>query len=297
MSAETDDLTMRLRAADPACADAAAGRAEAEAAAAPGRAALRSALRRRSGRRRLGAGAGAGGLLAAAAGLAVALGATTAGTVAAKPTTREIVARAADASALDPGSILTFTSDVRVRANGSFTQRRTTWLRLDAKGRTVGVRVLVTAASGAGVVARAENVMRTEHGRTLLESYDPRSDRVETVVGSMTPSLVSQAHRLLLRAQAGDRDVRLLGETRADGRRAYRLLVSNVDEPSSAGEQRELLVDAQTYEPIAMTIHDEGVDVEGRPFRYDFSERIVGQSTLVDSPANREQLRMHGPTG
>lgn len=221
---------------------------------------------------------------------------TTAGTVAAKPTADEIVARAADASELDAGSILTFTSDVRVRANGSFTQRRTTWLRLDAKGRTVGVRVLVTDASGADVAARVENVMRMAHGRSILESYDPRSDSIETAEGSIAPSVLAQAHRLLLRAQAGDRDVRLLGETQADGRRAYRLLVFNVDEPSPERERRELLIDAQTYEPIAMTIHDEGTAVDGRPFRYDFSERIVAQTTLVDSPANREQLRMHGPT-
>jgi len=35
---------------------------------------------------------------------------------------------------------------------------------------------------------------------------------------------------------------------------------------------------------------------EGRPYRYDSRERVVAINVVADTPANRRQLRMHGPT-
>ena len=212
------------------------------------------------------------------------------------PVANEVVARAAAASDLPERSIVAITSDVDV--NATLHERRTTWVRLSGDGRPLGVRSLITAASGGTARPGVEDVTTTgADGHSQLQQFNPTTGKVTTTRdGQQTPPLVFEAHALLVRAQSGDREIRLAGEETVGGRRAYRLIVTGADEPAEHGDRDELLVDADTYAPLELRRHSEGLDVYGKPFVYDYVERIVGRRTLPDTAANREQLRLRGPT-
>ena len=278
---EDDDLMTRLRAADPA-------------AALDPRATLDRGAVMRARRRR--AAARGGAVATVALGVTLALALAPSGGSGGPPVASDVVARAAAASDLPQRSIVAITSDVDV--NGTLHERRTTWVRLSGDGRPLGVRSLITAASGGSARPGVEDVTTTgADGHSLLQQFDPATGKVtSTRDGQQSPPLVFQTHALLVRAQSGDRVVRLAGEETVGGRRAYRLIVTGADEPAEHGDRDELLVDAETYTPLELRKHSEGLDVNGKPFVYDYVERIVGQRTLPDNAANREQLRLHGPT-
>ena len=63
------------------------------------------------------------------------------------------------------------------------------------------------------------------------------------------------------------------------------------------GDRTELVVDTETFRPLLLRIHNEGTDVRGRWFTYDFSEHVRTWTTLPDTPENRLQLELRGPTG
>lgn len=209
-----------------------------------------------------------------------------------------IVAEAARASTPPPGTIVRITSEVEVRSRGRFTQRRTSWVRRDQGGRVLGMRTLVTEAEGEDVVAGVDDVMTIDDGRSSVRSFDPRTERVtETPGAAMVPSVVTEAHALLRRAEAGDGTVRLVGRTSVGGRAAYRLNVTGIEDPARPGDHDELLVDTETYAPLSLRKHSEGIGADGHPFVTDYEERIVAQDTLPDTAEHRRQLELRGPTG
>ena len=57
-----------------------------------------------------------------------------------------------------------------------------------------------------------------------------------------------------------------------------------------AGDRDELLLDAATLAPLVLRKHSEGLDDDGDPFTYDYTERVLEQRTLPDTQANRALL-------
>lgn len=289
MTPETDELMTRLRAADPA--------APLDPAAVPDRAALARARRGRAHGRTLRVGVG-GSALALAGTLLLAIGPSGGGgggLMAVVPSASQVLAKASDAAELPAGSIVVLRSIAERR--GGFRQERTTWVRTAPDGRRLEARFLVTRAEGENVAAGVEEVSTREGGRPVLLAYDPRTRAVtRTLDAWAVPSVVLSAQQLLRRAQRGDRDVTMRATT-FEGRKAWALTITGVEEPALRGDRDELIVDGETYQPLLLTKHSEGLDVYDRPFTYDFSERIVSITTLRDTAESREQLRMHGPTG
>jgi hypothetical protein len=278
---EDDDLLTRLRAADPA-------------AGLDPRHAIDRAAVTRARRRRAAARGGTVAAVALAATLALALAPSGGTRHGGAPLAERIVARAVAASDLPERSIVVIDSDVTVP--GELHENRTTWVQMSGDGRPLAVRSLITSASGAHVAAGAEDVTSTDaDGGSTLQQFDPTTGKVTTTPGGReTPSVVFEARALLVRAQAGDKDVRLVGEETIGGRRAYRLIVTGVQEPAIRGDHDELLVDTETYAPLELRKHSEGTAVDGKPYTYDLSERIVSRRTLPDTAANRALLRLHG---
>lgn len=299
-----DDLLARVHRADPTAGDLHAthtGHAAPAERADAGRAAVTAARARRGARTRLGAGAGIGGLAAVATAVVVALGATTAGPVAAKPRARQIVARAAQATSPEPNTIVMIDSrrDVRWsgggRDGGLFT-RGTGFVLFDEAGRMSDNRRLVTDTSGGErLPAGLDDATSWRGGEPVHQTYDPvaREDSRQERAWSV-PSPVFQTHTLFARAQRGDAQMRLLGQTTVDGRLAWRLLVTGADEEPLDGDRDELLVDAASYEPVELRRHTEHVRA-GVRYTNDSVERIYDYRVLPDTPANRELLKLHGP--
>lgn len=278
----TDDLLDRLRAADPAAHTAPAG---------PDRARVTAARRRRTTRRTVRA-AAAPALAAALAAVALTTGPGGGTSLA----VADVVARAAHAAAVDAPAIVVTRSEVDVVANGAHQlhEAKTTWVRVGADGKPVAVRSLLTDARGDHVRAGAEEAS----GDGTLARRDPETGAVERVRGSMTPSLVFQAGALLDRARDGaDGLVELGEETTYEGRRALRLIVTGVDAPPGQNERKELLLDAESYAPLALTDRSSGTDVEGKPFTYALTEKVVEQRVLPDDATHRKQVELGGPTG
>ena len=269
-----DALIDRLRDADPAR----------EHRPPPPRAAVAAARRRRSSRR-----TAAGVLATAGAALVIALAPLGGGGGA-----PSVLAQAAEAAKLRPGSIVVTTTAVEVRSNvGGMEQRRTTWVRVGPGGRALASRVRneedgkVTAdqhSSGFGADA-------------VLRSLDPETGELTTERGTrQVPGLLYEARAFLARAQ---RDGEVT-DTRFAGRPAYRVVVTGADTQSTsstgtretplAGDRDELLLDAETLAPLVLRKHSEGLDVNGDPFTYDYTERVLEQRTLPDTPANRVLL-------
>jgi hypothetical protein len=288
MTPDRDDLIARLREADPAAA--------LDPRTVPDRAALARARRGRWHGRTLRAGVG-GSVLALAGSALLAVGPTGGGggVAAVVPSVSEVVAQALDASKLPAGSIVVMRSASEVR--GAFRQERTTWVRLGRGGERLGVRQLVTSAEGEDVAAGVEDVATRENGKRVLLSYDPQTRAVSrTENAESVPSIALDAHALLRRAQSGDRIVGVR-RTTFEGRAAWSLSITGVEEPARRGDRDELIVDAATFEPLQLVKHSEGRDVEGRPFAYDFTMRVLSVRRLPDNAANRAQLELHGPTG
>ena len=264
-----DELLDRVRALDPAARD--------HAAPPPARAAIAAARRRRAGRRATG-----GALATVAAALAITLaplgggGATAPGP--------SLLAQAAEAARPAPGTIVVTTTDVRVRSNeGGLDQRRVTWVRVGAGGRAVAARVRNTS-----VGAVTSDSASSGDGRdAVFRELDLKTGAVTATRGTtIVPGLLFQAQTLLERAQRDG----AVTETTLDGRPAYRVSVLGVEEEPLPGDRDELLLDAETLAPLELRKHSEGRDVHGDPFTYDYSERVVAQATLPDTPANRALL-------
>lgn len=293
----TDELMDRIRAADPA--------ARLDAAPPPEREAVTAARRRRSRRSVARVGVG-GGVVALCATIALALAPTGAnlggrpGGHQPLPGVAHVVAEAAQASEQPPGTILRFTSEARW--NGDSRSVRTTWVRRGEDGRLLASRTLVREVEGEKLLAGLDDVSFVENGRQVTRVYAPGRG-VKTWWGARTvPSIVSRAHELLRRGKAGDRDILLVGEETVGGRRGYLLDITESYAEEEGGEplpgdRVDMVVDAETYRPLLMRVHSEGRDMRGKPYTYDFSERILTWITLPDTLENRRQLELHGPTG
>ena len=259
----TDDLMTRLRAADPA--------AGPPAAPPPPRRAVAAARRQRAGRR-----ATAGGAAVVAAALALAL-APFGGGGGPSP----VLASAAEAAQLPPGSIVVTTSAVTFRSSeGAGEQRRTTWVRVGGRGQVLAVR---TRNLRDGKLM-SDEVSRGSGADAVQESRDPRTGAVTVERGTWTvPSALLLDAKAVLDAARPD-DVE---DATFDGRAAHRIVVTGAEEPALAGDRDELIVDAETFAPLLLRKHSEGTAVDGKPFTYDYSERVLEQRTLDDTPANR----------
>ena len=263
----TDDLMTRLRAADPAATLDTTP---------PARAAIAAARRRRASRRATG-----GATATVAAALAIAL-APFGGTDGASP----VIASAAHAAKLPPASIVVTTTDVTVRSStGGMEQRRTTWVRVGGGGqvlasRTRNTRDGETTSDDASTGRGADAVHR---------SLDPATGRITTERGAwMSPSILFEAQALL---RASQRDGAVEPAT-FEGRPVHRIVVTGAEEEPLPGDRDELLVDAETFAPLVLRKHSEGTAVDGKPFTYDYSERVLEQRTLPDTPENRAQLEL-----
>jgi len=173
------------------------------------------------------------------------------------------------------------------------------WVQLSGDGRPLGVRSLITAASGGTSRAGVEDVTRrTADGHSVLEQYDPATGKVKHHAGRAAgPGRRLRGARPA--REGARRRQRRHARRRGDVRRSSRLQADRHRrrEPAEHGDRDELVVDAESYAPLALIKHSEGIAVDGKPFTYDYTERIVGRRTLPDTAANREQLRLHGPTG
>lgn len=290
-----DELMDRLRAADPA-----AGLDPA-----PPERALVTAFRRRLARRRVARVSVGGALVALCATVATAVAPSGGGTVGppgeqSVPGVARVIAQAAQASEQPAGTILRLTSEAEVR--GTLREVRTTWVRIGEDGRRLGMRTLRLEADGEQMPDGLDHTWSVEDGQNVTREYLPGRG-VRTERGAQTiPSIVTRAHELLRRGQTGDRDITLAGEEDVGGRRGYRLIVTRVYAEEEGGDpldgdRTELVVDTETFRPLLLRIHNEGTDVRGRWFTYDFSEHVRTWTTLPDTPENRLQLELRGPTG
>ena len=200
------------------------------------------------------------------------------------PGAPSVIAQAAEAAQLPPGTIVVTTTAVDVRfPGGGIEQRRTTWVRVGLGGRALASRV----RNEEGGEVTADQASSGSGGDAVLRSLDPRTGELTTERGTwQVPGLLFEAEALLRRAQR-DGEV---GETTFEGRAAYRVVVTGADEPPLAGDRAELLLDAETFAPLVLRKHSEGRDVNGDPFTYDYAERVLEQHTLPDTPGNRALL-------
>jgi RNA polymerase sigma-70 factor (ECF subfamily) len=220
-------------------------------------------------------------LLAAVAAVAITLGFALApsGERGGPVTSQVVVERAVAATAPEGGSILEVRSTVDVRSSGTLHQEKTTWVQVDERGKPGIVRSYISKARGETVKAPLDEVSRTG---------DPS--------GYQVPSIVFRAHELLSKAERADGKARLGGTETFEGRKVHRLVVTGVEEEPLPGDRDVLLIDAETYQPVALRKHSEGNDVYGKPFTYDFIERVVDQRKLPDTEENRRLLKLGGPT-
>jgi len=254
----TDDLLARVRAADPAASLDARP---------PRRAAVSAARRRRAARRATG-----GVTAVVATALALALAPLGGG-----PAATPVLAAAAEAAQLPPGTIVLTRSTVAVRTSeGALDQRRTTWVRVGGRGQVLAFRLRNTVD---GKVTSDE----VSVGRTVT-SRDPETGKVTTQHNqwAVPSSLLLDARAVLRGADAGD-----VRPTTFDGRPAHRIVVTGAEDPAIPGDRDELIVDAESFAPLLLRKHSEGTAVDGQPFTYDYSERVLEQRTLDDTPANR----------
>lgn len=212
-----------------------------------------------------------------------------------------MLAQALDATRPASGSIVAYTSSIEVRAvvqgtPTAFTEEISNWVRYGDGGKPVAIRRLMTEAEGAGLVAGSDEAYAEEAGGPVKRVFDPKAGKVVSREGLIGASVLLDARRLLQRAQDGDRLVKMR-QTTLDGRDAWLLTFSGVEEPALRGDRNELVVDASTYEPLLLRKHSEGLDVEGRAFTNDFSERIESIRRLPDNAENRRLLEVRGPVG
>jgi hypothetical protein len=266
----TADLMDRLRAADPA-AD--------QPDALPDRAKLIAARRRRVSRRATG---GAAATIATA--LAIALAPFGGGGTPGAPTS--VLAAAAEAAKLPPGSIVVTTSDVKVRTSeGTMNQRRTTWVQVGGSGKVLASRMRNTQD---GKVT-SDDATRGSGTDAVHQALDPTTGRIRTERGTwQSPGLLFQAQALLRTAQ---RDGTVKPTTFED-RPAHSIVVTGAEEEPLPGDRDELIVDAETFAPLVLRKHSEGIAVDGKPFTYDYTERVIEQETLPDTPEHRAALTL-----
>lgn len=309
---ETDDLMVRLRAADPAAAQAGdrAPRPTDQQQGRLDRDSVTAARRRRQARRHARTGIG-GGLAAFLGALAVGLSGGGGGgpVTAALPGVERVVAQAAQAAHLSDGKILQVTSDVSHvsysdgRLYGVIEQRRTQWMRLDRRGRVIEFRSLITKTNGESPPPTDSASYRADGDWWTDEwaARSPRSPRWKLIrrrSRMVADSMSLRAAQILRRAQAGrGRHVELVGAAEVDGHRAYLLRIDSVDEPPRHRGYKQLYVDAATYAPLKQTQHSWGVsDVDDKPYESFFEERVVERQVLADTEENRERLKVRGPT-
>ncbi|MDW5595827.1 hypothetical protein VSS74_15875 [Conexibacter stalactiti] len=309
---ETDDLMVRLRAADPAAAQAGdrAAQPSDEQQGRRDRDSVTAARRRRQARRHARTGVG-GGLAAFLGALAIGLSGGGGGgpVTAALPGVERVIAQAAHASDLPDGKILQVTSDVSHisysdgRLYGVVEQRRTQWIRLDRRGRVLEFRSRITKTNG-DYPPPIDTASYRADGDWWTDEWaarNPRSPEWELTrrrSRMVADSMSLRAAQILRRAQAGrGRHVALVGEAEVDGRRAYLLRVDSIDQPPHHG-YKQLFVDAATYAPLKQTQHSWGdSDVDGVPYESFFEERILKRQVLADTEENRARLKVRGPTG
>lgn len=273
-----DLLIARLRDADPT-----AGRALP----APNPAAVRRRRARRSSRRLTGAALGAAAAVALAVSLAPSGGSRL----------DRVVERAAAASAPPAGRIVAIESRVdaswtRRDGPGGLWEEKTTWVRFSAGGEVLGVRTLTTDASPGR--PGLENVTERVGGGWRSRQFDPATRKVRTFPRTREiPGVEFQAHQLLAAAKQGDARVRLDGEEMVGGRRAHRLVIvawDGLPPPIEGVEGRhELLIDAETYVPIAERLVE-----TSRSVTYRLTEHVIGHTELSDTAENRKLLTLRG---
>ncbi len=278
MTADTPDpLLARVRAADPL-----------------GERALRTdldrpradAARRRHASRRLRRLGASGCMLALAATLAFALAPSSG------PDGSTILVRAVQASEPPPNSILAVVADESL--NGQ-TVRFHTWVRTSATGRLLDTRLFRTSTSRRFRAMDGED--RVDHlnaqGVRILQAYDPRTKRILTGrnhvdVLALFGQYRIDAHQLLARAHKLGQHVDVGARVARAGRAVYPVRLGSAIGPGHvriAGGR--MLIDAATYKPVEFSTTVQGTT---------YTERVVSEHVLPDTPQNRRFLRMHGPT-
>lgn len=274
-----------------------------------------AAARRRYVRQRIGRMAAATTALACAASGAFAVGLPTgagdggdSGLRAIVPSLAEVAARAKAASRLRARSILWYRSDVEwgmpgLRMTG---QQRTTLLRTDAQGRIIVMRSVNETppehqAEDLPETVDTVSVAGPEGGLRGAEmhTWSSATGRVRSLEGMMQPFVIYRTAGLLRAAER--RAARRGGTLRVvdhEGRRAFSLRVDGVDEKPFPGEERFLLIDAETYAPLMFGIEQRPLarGPMGRPVGpYRYREQVREISELEDTPENQRLLELRGP--
>ena len=298
MTPETDELMRRLRAADPAAA--------LPPAPLPDRAAVERARRGRAHRHLLRGGVAATALaLAASAALALGPRGPLGGNPVA-PTVSEVVAHAIGASTMPAGSIGVVESEKVVRWDGpdgpgGLEEHTRNWLQLRSDGTYGDSRTLRLDAKGESMPPGLDTAVSFDaDGRPTTRTYLPgRGIRVD-VGAEMVPSALSRSQEALRRAQRHDDDVPMREEVR-DGRRVFVLTVTGFDDGLRPlpGDRAELVVDAETYEPVSFSTFTRtrinwGRD-KGEWATHELEERVVSVRWLPDTAENRRFLEVRGP--
>jgi hypothetical protein len=284
----TDPLIDRLRAADPYAAP--------EALPPLDRARIAGLHRRRAARRRLRAGA-AGGALALAAMLAVALGPS------GGPSDTAILVRAVQASELPANSIVRIESVIEDRdlqdPGLDYERRFTTWLRTSARGALLSYRQRITGDTDPRAVIGFEQVGTPIGARSArARSYNPRTGEIASYPRLTLPSTVFavKVHALLSAARAGRGHRVITIRSAGHGHTTIRVLERfGTTSFASTVRQRDFTLDTTTYRPLAFTDYVRN-RYKGRLYSGRLTERIVGERTLPDTPRNRRFLRLGGPT-
>ncbi len=246
----------------------------------------RTARRRRAARRGAAAG-GAASFVALLATLAFALGP-------AGERGSSLIVEAGKAAELPPSSIVVVDSVSAYASPGqTFRLRQTSVLRISATGHVLATRDLVRTA--AGPQADSDEGFRYVSGRPVMTVYDSQSGRLQHHRERIIPTnlFAIRVERLLASARARHTPARVAGTTTVDGRRVDRIELSP---PSPTGLQlhEQLLVDAATHKPVVMREDATGT-LRGKPYFQRYTERVLSQHTLPDTPRNRRLLEVHTP--
>jgi len=224
------------------------------------------------------------------------------------PSLTEVAARAKAASRLQARSILWYRSDVRWGTPGEelVGQRRTTVLRTDERGRVIVMRAVSEtdpAYQRLGLPATLDSVSHAGPDGGLrgssVREWSSETGRVRSFGGMMVEEIVHRTSTLLRAAErrAARRGGVVEVVTHA-GRPAYRLEVGGIEERRFPGEERFLLIDAETYAPVMLGVEQAPLarGPYGRPIApYRYREEIEQIRELEDTAENRRLLELRGP--
>ena len=136
-------------------------------------------------------------------------------------------------------------------------------------------------------------------GRPVTTTYVLGTHRTERRFGLAIPSnlFALNVARLVADARSGRAPVRVSGPITAAGRRVFRLGFASSILRSRRGRvttTHELLVDAVSHQAVAMREDGTGI-VLGQPYFSHYSEHLVSQRVLPDTPRTRRLLDVRVP--